>query len=136
MLSETDKIWLTNTIKKIVTDALTVKVKYEQVRDPDSGQPHAVPKMIERDEYLPAWWLQYLPFNEGALRGMQEDVTRHCAKIDQLEDKVKVIGNIMIQTENSLKCLASLSDHIKQIGIQPTTEIHLIEDIDDGKSDS
>ena len=68
-----------------------------------------------------------LPFYEGVMRGFQEDINKTNNKISEFEEKINVIGNILLQTENSLKCLASLSDNIKKITADSEADIYLEE---------
>ena len=128
------------TIKDIVgeaiREALTVEVTYEQRRDIETGKPMATPKLRVENEYLPLWWVRFLPHYEASNRGIQEtqdkqsnSMNRLDRDITQLRDKVDAIGNIIINAENSLKCIATLSDHIKQLDL-PDKEVILIESSD------
>jgi len=106
---------LAKLIEKAVTKALTVKITLEKVRDDKTGQPLAVPERITEDVFLPSFLAQTLKYNEGALRGLQEQTCHHSSKINDFDNKIQAVGNIMIQAEQSLKCLAALSDEIKRL---------------------
>ncbi len=136
MLSSKDKQWIKTTIAEVVVDALTVEWTIEKVRDEKTGQPLAVPEKITEKVFIPSAFLQILPYHEGALRGMQADVSKNNNKINDMDNKLSSVGNILIQTEKSLKCIAALSDHVKSLGFEPTEEVQLIGDIEDGKSNS
>lgn len=110
-------------IKQAVTEALTVEVTMEKVKDDKTGLPLAVKETTTKDVFLPSMLVELFPFYESAIRGMQEDLNKNNNKINNLEDKIKSVGNIMIQTENSLKCIAAMSDHIKQINIDNIKQI-------------
>lgn len=127
-LSKEDKEWLLISIKKIVVEALTVEMEFEKVRDDKSGQPLAKPEMKKEEVFLPSAILQMLPYHEGALRGMQIDVNKNNNKINDLDNKIGIIGDILNQTENSLKCLAKMSDAVKQIGLNEESIIEVIEE--------
>lgn len=121
-MNSKDKTWLENTIRNVVQECLTVKVKYEKRRDDKTGKPLAVPELIEQDEYLPSWWIQYLPHYEAAMRGVQETqdkqantILKLTSEIESLQQGMKAIGDIVFQAENSLKCISAISDKIKEV---------------------
>jgi len=116
---------LSDLIEKAVFKALTVKITLEKVRDEKNGQPLAVPERITQDVFLPSFLAQTLKYNEGALRGMQEQTCRHSSKINDFDNKIQAIGNIMIQAEDSLKCLAALSDEVKRLNCENTNKNYL-----------
>lgn len=126
MLTKNDKQWIKDIIKEVVVESLTVDWTIEKVKDDKTGQPLAVPERIKEKVFIPSAFLQMLPYHEGALRGMQEGVEKNNNKINDMEYKIKAIGNIMIQTENSMRCLAALSDHIKALGIEPKETVEEI----------
>jgi len=136
MLSNKDKKWITAAIREAVIGALTVEWTVEKVRDEKTGQPLAVTEKKTEEVFIPSVFLQMLPYHEGALRGMQEDLNKNNNKINDMDNKLSSVGNILIQTENSLRCIAAMSDHIKSLGFEPTEEIQLIEEIEDGESNS
>ena len=113
MLGKKDKDWIRDTIKEVVVEALTVEWTIEKVRDDKTGQPLAVPEKITEEVFIPSVFLQLLPFYEASNRGLQEDINKTNNKINDMEEKISAVGNIMLQTENSLKCLAALSDRIR-----------------------
>jgi hypothetical protein len=114
MLTNDDKTWLINTIRKELRDALTVTVKWEKRRDIKTGQPLAVPELEVKDVYLPEMWVEMLPFQEGAFRGLQEQV---CLNDNRNNKQIEAISNILLQFEDSLKCLAMITDKAKEIGL-------------------
>jgi len=118
---------LTRIIEEAVRKALTVEMVYEKVRDEKTGQPLAVKKTVTEDSFIPSVIVQMLPFYEGVMRGFQEDINKTNNKISEFDEKINVIGNILLQTENSLKCLASLSDNIKKITADSEADIYLEE---------
>lgn len=118
---------LTRIIEEAVRKALTVEMVYEKVRDEKTGQPLAVKKTVTEDSFIPSVIVQMLPFYEGVMRGFQEDINKTNNKIAEFDEKINVIGNILLQTENSLKCLASLSDNIKKITADSEADIYLEE---------
>ena len=136
MLSNKDKQWIKEAIKEVVVDSLTVEWTIEKVRDEKTGQPLAVPERITEKVFIPSAFLQILPYHEGALRGVQEDMNKNNNKINDMNNKLSSVGNILLQTENSLKCIAAMSDHLKTLGFEPENEIQLIEEIKDESSNS
>ena len=106
---------LSELIEKAVNKALTAEVTLEKHRDEKTGQPLAKPEIIKETVFLPAYLCQILPYHEGALRGVQEQTCKQSNKINDLDDKIAAIGNVIIGAENSLKCIAKLTDNIKLI---------------------
>jgi hypothetical protein len=106
---------LTKLIEQAVTNALTVEMTMEKVRDEKTGQPLAKKELIKEKVFLPSFLVQVLSQNEGAFRGLQEQTCKQSGKVDDLKTKVDAIGNVLLQTENSLKELAGLSDNVKQV---------------------
>ena len=119
-------------INKGVTQALTAEITLEKHRDEKTGQPLAKPEIIKETVFLPAYLCQILPYHEGALRGVQEQTCHHSNKVNELDEKVSEIGNIIIGAEQSLKCIASLSDNIKSLELNETKVI----EAKNGKSDN
>lgn len=135
MLTKKDKQWLKEIIKETVKEALTVEWTVEKVRDEKTGMPLTVPERKTEEVFIPSVFVQLLPFYEQSIRGMHEDITKNNNKINEMQDKINVVGNIMIQTESSLKCIAAMSDHIKQLDFDDTKLIEG-EVINDGESDN
>jgi len=122
MLSKKDLDQIRLIFSEEIIKALTIKTKYEKNKDEKTGLKLAVPEIIERDEYLPAWWIQYLPHYEASNRGIQRTQDKQATQLKllkneiiDLKDGMKLIGNIMLQTEQSLKCIAAISDKANQI---------------------
>lgn len=86
----------------------------EKVRDDKTGQPLARPEIIKEKVYLPSVFVQLLPFYEGAQRGLQEQVSKEFSKLDQINNGMNAMAQVLIGAEQSLKCLAALSDHVKE----------------------
>lgn len=114
---------LTKLIQEAVVKALTVEMTLEKVRDDKTGQPLATKELIKEEVFLPSFLAQILSQNEGATRGLQEQICMQSNKINNLDEKVKTVGNIMIQTENSLRCLATITDDIKQLNDNPNKKL-------------
>lgn len=112
-------------VSEAIVDALTIEVKYEKRRDEKTGQPLATPEIITEKEYLPIWWVRYLPHYEASNRGIQETQDKQANKmielsnqIKQLKEGMEAIGNVVFQAEESLKCISAISDQIKGDTIQ------------------
>jgi len=122
MLSKNDKKWIEETIRTVVEDCLTVEITMEKRRDEKTGQPLAVPEITKTNEYIPVYWAKHLGYFEGALRGLQEQVTLETAS---QAERLGSITNLLINFENSLKCVAAISDKMKQI--EPYIDEKLLE---------
>jgi hypothetical protein len=116
MLSNKDKTWLAEMIELKVRQALTVKVRFEKRRNIETGQPLAVPEIEVRDVYLPAHWVEFLPFHEAALRGVQE--TADHTKNNSVKNlkAVEAVAGIMLSLEGNIKSIGLFAGEInKQI---------------------
>jgi hypothetical protein len=102
MLSKKDKEWLAEMVEQKIREALTVKVKFEKRRNLDTGQPLAVPEVEVRDVYLPAHWVEFLPYYEASMRGVQETT-------DHVKNSVGLVANIILTLENSFTSIGKLS---------------------------
>jgi hypothetical protein len=106
-LSKSDKEWLLEEIKKAVTETLTVEWTVEKKRDKKTGQPLAKPEKKTEKVFLPAVFVQLLPFYEGAMRGMQADVDRSINRTNKMHDKVDIIGQMVVSNANVIKSLVT-----------------------------
>jgi len=131
MLTSKDKKWIKETFKELITEALTVKVQMIQKRDRETGVPLKTEKHFEADVFLPAHWVEFLPFYEQAIVAM-ETVTEQARnrsgsglkELKALQEKVDAIGQLYIGLENPLKAVAALSDAIQNKQL-PTMSEHL-----------
>jgi hypothetical protein len=114
MLSNKDKIWLAEMMETKVRQALTVKVRFEKRRNIESGQPLAVPEIEVKDVYLPDHWVEFLPFYEAAIRGVQEtsDHTKNNS-VKSLK-AVEAVAGIMLGFEGNLKSIGSFAGEINK----------------------
>ncbi len=106
-LSKKDKEWLLEEIKKAVTETLTVEWTIEKKRDDKTGQPLAKSEKKTEKVFLPAVFVQLLPFYEGAIRGMQGDVDRSINRTNKMHDKIDIIGQMVVSNANVIKSLAT-----------------------------
>ena len=121
MLSKSDKKWIKETFRDLIVEALTVKVEFERKRDPETGVPLKTPEHFSEDVYLPAHWIEFLPFYEQSIVGMQEttDNAKNRAieardTAAELSGKVDAIGELYLSLERPLKMLASFSDVLQK----------------------
>ncbi|OPY78301.1 MAG: hypothetical protein A4E65_02324 [Syntrophorhabdus sp. PtaU1.Bin153] len=115
MLSKGDKEWLEKMMERKITEALTVRVKMERRRDMATGQPLAVPVIEEKDVYLPAFWVEYMPYYEGAMRGMQETVDKVNNRTTGTSQAVENIGRILVTSQDAIKRLVETSYALAEI---------------------
>lgn len=131
MLTAKDKKWVQDTFRELITEALTVHVQMVQKRDPETGVPLKTEKHFEKDVFLPAHWVEFLPFYEQAIVAM-ETVTEQARnrskdglkELKALQSKVDAIGQLYIGLEKPLKALAAFSDVIQNNQL-PTMGEHL-----------
>lgn len=127
MLTKGDKEFIKQSIKEGIKEELTVEWTLEKVRDEKTGQPLAVKELKKEKVFIPSMFIQLMPYLEGSLRGMQEDVEKNNNKINDMGNQIQVVGSILAQTEESLRCLAALSDHVKQLGLNSPKLIDVTE---------
>jgi hypothetical protein len=115
MLSKKDKEFLIREIRSAVKEELTVEIEMEKNRDERTGQKLAKSEKFIEKVFLPSMILQMLPYHEGALRGMQEDISKNNCEMAGFQKKFVAMAELILATEKSLKCIAALSDRVKQI---------------------
>jgi hypothetical protein len=89
-------------IKEAVRDALTVEITLEKVRDERSGQPLAVSERKTEKVFLPSLIVQMLPYQEGAMRGLQQDLTRTKKALDNANEFIKRLADA-IERQTSVR---------------------------------
>ena len=96
MLTEKDKKFLTEEIHKAVREELTVEVQWEKVRDEKTGQKNARVEIIKEKVFLPSFFIQQLYFQEGAFRGVQEDINSVAKDFKVNKDGINAIAALLI----------------------------------------
>jgi len=84
---------LKSLIREAVKEALTVDMTVEKVRDERTGQPLAVVERKTEKVFLPSLIVQMLPYQEGALRGFQQDLSRTKKGLDQANVFIKRLAD-------------------------------------------
>lgn len=113
MLSKKDREFLKEEIQKAVKEALTVDFCIQEVKYDEKKKEHIVVGSKVEKKYIPSYFCELLSHSEGALRGIQEQVCIESNNVNKLIDKVEIVGNILLNAENSFKTIAHLSDYIK-----------------------
>jgi hypothetical protein len=80
-------------VTEAVREALTVEVTMEKVRDDRTGQPLAVVERKTEKVFLPSLIVQMLPYQEGAMRGFQQDLTRTKKALDNANTFIKRLAD-------------------------------------------
>jgi len=122
MLSKKDLDQIRTIIQEELKDALTIEIKYEKF-DKEKGMKELITKKF----HLPVWLADQFPHLTGALRGMQADTNKANNRMIDTAVNVQMFNQIMLDNENALKCIASISDKVKQI---PQEELLQIESSD------
>lgn len=115
MLSAKDRQAIAQIVAEEIRKALTVKVRFERRRDPATGQPLATPEVEVKDVYLPAHWVEFLPFYEGAMRGVQETADHVKNNLADQAGKVDQMGQIMLGAENAIMTIARLAEGVRKL---------------------
>jgi len=110
MLTKKDLTQIRTIIQEELKAAFTVEIQYEKF-DKDKG----IKELKTEKHFLPEWLVDLQPYLIGALRGMQEDTNKANNKMINTADNVKQLTGIMIQAEDSLKCIAAISDKTKEV---------------------
>lgn len=97
-------------MREEIERVFTVKTKIERVRDPKSGQPLATPAIIEENCFLPSLIAQFLPFHEGAFRGLQAQIIKQDGGISRLCSQIGAVAKVMLQAEKNIKFIAETAD--------------------------
>jgi len=133
MLTKKDKAWIKETLKEIVTEALTVEVRFEQKRDTETGVPLKVAKEITKEVYLPAHWVEFLPFYEQAINLCQDSSQKarnRAAEAKQIATetgaKIDAVGQLYLDLERPLKVLAAFSDAVNNNQISMDDHLKLV----------
>jgi len=115
MLTKNDKKFLEELARRVMNEALTVKVRMERRRDPETGQPLAAPVIEEREIFLPAYFVEMLPYLEGALRGVQETTDHVKNTVSHTAGAAGVMADLMIRFEGAMKSLVRLAEERREI---------------------
>ena len=129
MLSKNDKLWLEEMTALKIKEALTVKVRFEKRRDPGTGQPLAVPEVEVRDVYLPAHWVEFLPFYEASIRGVQETADRLKNSDTRQGQAVEAMAGILLSMQGGIQAIAEAAAGTSRIALKARNpaEIEYIE---------
>jgi len=133
MLNKKDKEWIRETFKEVVTDALTVDVRFTQKRDTETGVPLKVPKEITKEVYLPAHWVEFLPYYEQSINLCQKSAQKarnRAAEAKQIATdtgaKIDAVGQLYLDLERPLKVLAAFSDMVNNNQISMDEHLKLV----------
>lgn len=130
MLDKNDKKWIKEAIAESLREALTVKVRFEKRRDIQTGQPLAVPEIEVKDVYLPAHWVEFLPWHEAALRGSQETLDKLKNNDARYGKSIEALTGIILSMEHGIKAIAGIAENIKRLPGNKVIEIeHLSTDL-------
>ncbi|MEW6670237.1 MAG: hypothetical protein AB1427_00955 [Thermodesulfobacteriota bacterium] len=127
MLTKKDKAWLAGEIKgfflseafESMLGNMVMKALYQSqeremtIEDGKSEPGRTIEKTVKVNVIDQI--VKYLPFVEGALRGMQEDLDKTKNHVAGNNDRLQAIGNVLVGMEGSAKRLAEFSDMVKQI---------------------
>lgn len=112
-------------IHEEVFKALEVNVTWERHTD-DQGKPLPYPETKTEKSNVTVLLHMFIPRIEGALRGMQEDVSKMKNKVDENTNSLQAITSIFFALENSIRQVAQVSEELKQLN--PIVEGKLLEE--------
>lgn len=132
MLTKKDKEYLKEEIKNAVVEALTVPIVLEKHRDDKTGQPLATPQIIQKEVFLPSYITEILPYHEGALRGMQENMDKEGQRLEKAIKAVELMSSILNGYQESILLTAEVSKNLKTITMEDSAGKREIRYIDNG----
>lgn len=132
-LKESDREWIRETIKEELSTAFKRTITIERgPRQPGDKEKH----VRDEEHNILDFLVWYVPYLEGALRGLQADTDKYRNRINQLlemegktQKALETVANIMLGYEQSIKTLVSFSERIKAI----SNDTKLIKLINQGK---
>ena len=62
--------------------------------------------------------VKYLPYVEGAIRGIQEDVDKMKNNVAGNNERLRIVGETLIQMEQGARNISLFADKLKQIDIK------------------
>ena len=133
MLTKKDKEWIKKALREIVTEALTVDIQFTQKRDTETGIPLKVPKEITKEVYLPAHWVEFLPFYEQSITLCQDAAQKARNRASEAKQiaietgaKIDTVGKLYLDLERPLKVLAAFSDMVNNNQITMDDHLRLV----------
>jgi len=113
MLSKKDKeeikVLFAEEFNKAMTRIITVERGPRKQGDPE--------KVVKEEEWnILDWIAGYIPYLEGALRGMQEDIDHTKNELSHNSEKLQAIGQTLIDMEQAALSLADFSTKLKELG--------------------
>lgn len=102
MLNKKDKQDIKDMVREAVQEELTVEMTLEKHRDAATGQPLAKPEIKTERVFLPSFIVQTLSYNEGAFRGLQEDIGNRNAAVDALSSKLEAVAKALIDVKDPI----------------------------------
>jgi hypothetical protein len=103
MLSSKDKDWIRQAIREEFKEALFREITVEKCkRKPEDIEKHYETEDVNVLDFL----AKYLPYLEGAIRGMQEDTDKSRNRNIDTNNLINAMSQILIGYEGSIKKLA------------------------------
>jgi hypothetical protein len=96
-------------IREAVREALTIDITLEKVRDDKTGQPLAVVERKSEKVFIPSLIAQMLPFQEGAMRGFQQDLSKTKKSLDQANTFIKRLADA-VERQADIKVIDHAGD--------------------------
>lgn len=132
-MNKKDREWIKETLKEIVTEALTVEMRFIQKRDTETGAPLAVPKEFNKSVYLPAHWAEFLPYYEQSINLCADSAQKARNRAKEAKQisietgkKIDAVGKLYLDLERPLKVLASFSDMVNNNQITMDEHLKLV----------
>lgn len=96
-------------IRKIIQEELKAALVRTVMVERGARKQGDPEKVVKEEEWnVLEWFVVYAPLIEGALRGMQGDVSKVANKVDIQGVQIEALGNILIGMEDAAKKIAKL----------------------------
>jgi hypothetical protein len=104
-------------IQEELSNFLVRTIEVEKADRPEVGKTPKEGKIFEKVRVnVLEWFCSYLPYIEGALRGMQQDIEKTNNKITrQIIPVLETLDSKLIGHEDNLKQIAELAEKLKPI---------------------
>lgn len=121
MLSEKDKEWIKEAVKEVLQEELKALVLREVIMEKGPRNQGDTDGVVKEKKIINTIDMiaHYLPFVEGALRGVQEDTNRTANAVSLQVLKIEGMGKTLISMQNVARVIGKLASAIDKANLLP-----------------
>lgn len=116
MLSKKDREDIRALFAEEFNKAMTWKFKYEK-GPRKQGDPEKLE--VEEEWNIFAWLAQYIPYLEGAMRGMQADTNKMTNAATKALEGIKAMSELFTENEKGFKALGEFNNVLLKLSKSP-----------------